>query len=282
MENINRRVSSCGPSRLWGPALALLLAAATPASAIAQRGSAGWDWQFTIYGWLPTLEADTQLPSGAGGPSIEVDADTLLDNLDFTFMAALQGRKGSWGVFTDVIYLDEGATGTLQREVTIGGTRLSGDVTMDLHMDLKSWVWTLAPTYTLSETDRHVTDSFFGFRMLDIDSEFDWTFNGDIAGLPLPGRNGRVVSSGTNWDAVIGVKGHTLLGSDGRWILPYHLDIGAGDSDVTWQAMAGLGYQFNWGTAVLTYRYLDYDLDSGGTLSELTFGGPMIGASFSW
>lgn len=265
-----------------GMAVAAFLSALAPASAFAQSGSGSWDWRFTIYGWLPTLEADTQLPSGAGGPSIEVDADTLLDNLDMTFMAALQGRKGRWGFFTDLIYLDEGANGTLQREATIGGTPIPTDVTLDLHMDLKSWVWTLAPTYTLSESERHVVDSFVGFRMVDIDTEFDWTFNGNIGPLPLPGRTGMVAASDTNWDAIIGVKGNSRLGANGKWVVPYHFDIGAGDSDFTWQAMAGVGYQFNWGTAVLVYRYLDYDLDSGGTLTDLTFGGPMIGASFAW
>lgn len=263
-------------------AIVVLFSTLAPAGVMAQSGSGSWDWRFTIYGWLPTLEADTQLPSGAGGPTIEIDADTLLDNLDMTFMAALQGRKGNWGFFTDVIYLDEGASGTLQREVTVGGTPIPADVTLDLRMDLKSWVWTLAPTYTISQSDRHVTDTFLGFRMLDVDTEFDWTFNGDIGPLQLPGRDGFTTASDTNWDAVLGVKGHTRLGSSRKWVLPYHFDIGAGDSDFTWQAMAGLGYQFNWGTAVVVYRYLDYDLDSGGTLTELTFGGPMIGASFAW
>ena len=282
MEYMNQKAGLCTRGRICAPVLVLLLAVATPAPVMAQSGSTDWKWRATMYGWVPTLEAETQLPNGAGGPTIEVDPDTLLDNLDMTFMAALQGRKGRWGFFTDVIYLDEGATGTLQREVTIGPTPLPGDVTLDLRMDLKSWVWTLAPTYTLSESDRHVFDSFFGFRMVDIDTEFDLTFNGNIAGLPLPGRNAVVAASDTNWDAIIGVKGNTLLGSSGKWVLPYHFDIGTGDSDFTWQVMAGLGYHFNWGTAVLTYRYLDYDLASGGALTELTFGGPMIGASFAW
>jgi opacity protein-like surface antigen len=59
-------------------------------------------------------------------------------------------------------------------------------------------------------------------------------------------------------------------------------DIGTGDSDFTWQAMAGLGYQFNWGDVVLTYRYLDYDLGSASSVTDPKFSGVMLGASFSW
>lgn len=32
---------------------------------------------FAVHGWLPALKDSTQLPSGAGGPSIDADADTL-------------------------------------------------------------------------------------------------------------------------------------------------------------------------------------------------------------
>lgn len=274
-------------STQWRPAhllisLVFLASVGAPGTTFAQNQTNTWNWRFTMYGWIPTLEAETRLPSGGMGPSIEIDPDTLLDNLDMTFMAALQGRKGNWGFFTDLIYLDEGASGTLQREVTVGGSPIPADVSLDLRMDLKSWVWTFAPTYNLSQSSTHTFDSFFGFRMVDIDTGFDWTFNGDIGPIQIPERSGTVSAAETNWDAVIGVKGNTRFGSNGKWILPYQFDIGAGDSDLTWQAMAGIGYQFGWGAAILTYRHLDYDLESGGTITDLTFGGPMIGASFAW
>jgi len=47
------------------------------------------------------------------------------------------------------------------------------------------------------------------------------------------------------WDVVIGVRGHANLNR--QWYLPYQLDIGAGQSDLTWQAAGGIGYRFDWG-----------------------------------
>ena len=252
------------------------------ASQVQADDSGSWQWRATVYAWLPTIEGNSQLPSGSGGPSFEVDPDTLLGNLDFTFMGALKVKKDSWGLFTDVIYLNEGASRTGSRDFTIGQVELPADVNLDAVFDLKSWVWTLAGTYSLSDSSRNSADLLFGARMLDIDQQLDWTVNGDLAGLGLPGRNGSVSTSETNWDAIIGINGYASLGTEGPWFIPYHADIGTGDSDFTWQAMTGLGYQFNWGEALLTYRYLDYDLDSAASVTDLTFGGVMLGASFAW
>jgi hypothetical protein len=265
-------------------AAALLCSAAVllPVTAQAQNASDGWQWRATIYAWLPDIDGKTKFPSGAGGPSIGVDAGQLIDNLDFTFMAALQARKGEWGMFTDLIYLDEGAGRSGSREFTVGRQELPADVTVDAVLDVKSWVWTLAGTYSLSGQSRNPVDLLFGARMLDLEQTLDWSFNGDISGLPLPGRSGSSTVSGTNWDAIVGVKGQAFLGTDSRWVVPWHVDVGTGDSDFTWQAMAGVGYQFGWGAVVLNYRYLDYDLDSDAATTDLTFSGPMLGASFDW
>ncbi len=244
--------------------------------------SGSWKWRATVYAWLPTISGNSQLPSGSGGPSFEVDPDALLGNLDFTFMGALKVKKDSWGMFTDIIYLNEGATRTGSRDFTVGGVELPAEVTLDAVFDLKSWVWTLAGTYNLSDNSRNPVDLLFGARLLDIDQQLDWTVNGDIAGLGLPGNSGTSVASGSNWDAVIGINGYASLGTEGPWFIPYHADIGSGDSDFTWQAMAGLGYQFNWGDVVLSYRHLDYDLDDDASVTELEFSGVMLGAAFTW
>ncbi len=62
--------------------------------------------------------------------------------------------------------------------------------------------------------------------------------------------------------------------------MPYYLDVGTGESDVTWQAVTGIGYKFGWGEAFLVYRYLDYDF--GKQIDSLTLSGPAIGVNFRW
>jgi len=259
-------------------ALIFLAAIMQPVSAQAQDE---WQWRGTIYAWLPTISGSTAFPAD-GGSDIEANTDDILGSLDFTFMGVLKARKGSWGFTTDVLYLDVGGREKASRDFTIGPDELPANIDANINLDLKSLVWTMAGTYNLSATSRHEADLLVGARLLDMDQTLKWTFNGNIDELPLPEHSGSSKVSVADWDAIIGITGHRSIGDEGRWVIPYYLDVGTGDSDLTWQAMAGLGYQFDWGALVLTYRYLDYDSGSGSPITDLTISGPMLGASFSW
>jgi hypothetical protein len=59
-------------------ALVGLTWAFTPLVAHAQTDADSWQWRASIYAWLPGISGDTQFPSGEGGPSINVDADKIL------------------------------------------------------------------------------------------------------------------------------------------------------------------------------------------------------------
>jgi hypothetical protein len=80
----------------------------------------------------------------------------------------------------------------------------------------------------------------------------------------------------------VGVQGRRTFGPGKNWVVPFHFDIGAGDSDLTWQAMVGLGYAFGWGDLGVAWRYLDYDLGSDGPITDMNFNGPALGATFRW
>lgn len=267
--------------RLGCAAIALALLA-LPLAAQAQAEPDEWQWRAAVYAWLPDIEGITRFPSGAEGPTIAVDASQLIDNLDFTFQAALQARKGRWGAFGDLIYLDEGASRSRIREFSVGPGQRPADVELDGNLDLESWILALGAIYNLRDSEGAVTDLLLGARMLDLEQTLDWRFSGNIGELGLPGASGSSTVSGTHWDAVIGVRGRLQFGADDRWLIPWHVDAGAGDSDFTWQAMAGVGYRFEWGSVMLNYRYLDYDLGSGPGLNDLTLDGPLAGVSFEW
>ena len=65
-----------------------------------------------------------------------------------------------------------------------------------------------------------------------------------------------------------------------HWYVNYYLDAGAGQSSsTTWQALAGVGYQFQNLDAVLGYRYMAYDIDDG-QLEDITIKGPYAGVRF--
>ena len=258
---------------------ALILLGACTFSVQAQDS---WQKRITIYGWLPDLEGTTQFPTGGSGPDLEVDASKLVSDLNFTLMGSIDVNKGKWGMFSDVLYMDLGDTNTDSREFNLGQASIPADVTLDSEFDLKSWVWTIAGTYDLLDHPTNRSSLLLGARMVDIDQSLKFTFNGDIGPLPIAERTANPVVTATNWDAIVGIKGYSAMGEQHKWFVPYYLDVGAGDSDLTWQAMLGVGYSFSWGQTILSWRYLDYDIGEDVPIQSMTFSGPMLGVSFSW
>jgi len=259
------------------------MAAALCATAAVSPAQAADEWQFdaALYVYLPSIGGETTFPQGAGS-DITLDTSKILDNLKMTFMGTLGARKGRWGAFTDVIYFDLGNTKSATQDFTVGGTRIPADASAAVDFDLKTTVWTLAGTYRALDDARMPVDVFGGARMLDIKQRLAWTLSGNVASIPVPGRAGNLSADATNWDAIVGVKGRYALGAEGRWFVPYYLDVGTGQSTSTWQAMAGLGYSFGWGDVVGAWRYLGYNMKSGQKVESLNANGGAVAAVFHW
>ena len=96
----------------------------------------------------------------------------------------------------------------------------------------------------------------------------------NLPGSLLPTLSKGIDDSGSNWDAIVGVRGDYHL-SD-KWHLPYNVNGGAGQSDFTFQANAAFAYQFDSLDAVVGWRYMTWDI--GGEIDELTINGPFVGA----
>ena len=114
------------------------------------------------------------------------------------------------------------------------------------------------------------------------ETQLEWEFTGNFGPVTPPPLTGSREESIDQWDAIIGVQGQFAFGADHQWVVPYHLDVGTGDSDLTWQAMVGLAYEFGWGDLGVAWRYLDYELKSDGPITNMNFNGPALGATFRW
>lgn len=261
-------------------ALGGAILAVTPLQA---QESSATDWQSaaTIYGWFPDIGGRTELPLGAGG-DIDVDIGTILDHLKMTAQGSFELRKGRWGAFTDIVYLDVGESNSNTRNIEFNGVPIPASVTAATDFDLKSTFWTLAASYGIASSDSAIFDVLFGARLAHMKQELNWTFTGNFGQTVPPPTTGIRGTSVDQWDAIAGGKGRVMFGADHRWAMPYYFDIGTGDSDVTWQAVLGLSYSFGWGDLGVAWRYLDYDLDSNGPIVDMNFSGPAAGATFRW
>jgi hypothetical protein len=265
---------------LMAAALAVPMAMlAVPAQA---QGADPWRFQASAYVYLPTISGSTTFPQNGAGSGVSVDADTILDNLKFTFMGSFEARRGPWGLFTDAVYMDVGDAKSDYRQFTVGGVPLPVGANTSVDYDLKGWVWTLGGTWAVSANPAATLDLLAGARLLDIEQRLGWNITGNVGAIPLPERSGESTVGLSNWDAIVGLKGRLALGSDGKWFAPYYADIGTGNSDLTWQVMGGIGYSFKWGDVVAAWRYLDYDMKSSSTVQSLNFNGPAISAVFRW
>jgi hypothetical protein len=183
------------------------------------------------------------------------------------FMGGFEARKNRWSIITDMVYLDVGGDKT-----TTITTRPGVPVTASVDLDISTWIIGGAIGYDLVQDDRMTLAVVGGARYTAMDTDSTLTLQGVTA------RSSKNSASEDLLDGIVGVRGFINLTE--HWYLPYYADIGAGGSDLTWQALAGIGYRFSWGDLKLAYRYLDYEMDDGKLLADLNVSGFLLGISF--
>ena len=223
-----------------------------------------------VYLWGAGISGDLNFPTG--GDSVGISLDQLLENLEMAAMVAYKRDIGDWSVLLDVIYLNVG--GSKDNSVTLPGDH-GGSIDGNAELDLKTWVSGLYGGYTFARTEASEHQFIAGVRYLSLSGDLSLSVTGP-RGSPLADRS--LSAASDIWDGVIGFQGLFDLG--GRWRLPYHLDIGTGNSKITYQALAGAAFEFGWGDLSLTYRYLYYDEGNDGVVHELTVDGPMLAVGF--
>jgi hypothetical protein len=253
----------------------------TIAALTAPPAQAADDWSFSLtpYIWLPTVSGQLKFnipPGDAGSPNVESGPNSYLENLDFALMLAGEARKGRWSLLGDLIYLDFAGSNGKTMSVNLPDGSIVPVVDAGTTTSLKGALITLAPGYSVYSTPKANMDVFAGVRYLTIQAKADWSITGPVGAFP---ETGSIVQDNDFWDGIIGVRGRTKLG-EGRWSVPYYLDVGAGTSYFTWQAILALSYSFSWGDITLAYRYLMYDASADNLLQNFSFSGPALGASF--
>ncbi|MBK5967581.1 MULTISPECIES: hypothetical protein [Thiorhodovibrio] len=268
--------------------LAVLGLSTSPATATAADSvdpfDGDWHFSLTPYLWLPNVNgtlngkvpgANLNLPDF--NVSTEIGPNDYLEKLKFGAMASGEVRKGEWSAFTDIIYIDFGNQDSRVRNITYPDGRPLSDINVKATTDLSATVWTLGGARTLVHNRKGNLDLLAGFRYVGIASKVKLNTQGTDGLLDLDRNKSRDL---TEWDGILGVKGQIRFG-DGRWTMPYYLDVGTGSSNWTWQALVGVGYAFDWGEVSLSIRSLSYDFNDKHD-ADLRMTGPALGASFRW
>jgi opacity protein-like surface antigen len=254
--------------KLGGVTIALLLVFCWANHAAAQDINK-WQYELTLYGWYTDIGGTVNHPGSPVMPEgpFKFDASDILDSLSMVFMGGFEARKNRWSIITDMVYLDVGGDKT-----TTITTRPGVPVTASVDLDISTWIIGGAIGYDLVQDDRMTLAVVGGARYTAMDTDSTLTLQGVTA------RSSKNSASEDLLDGIVGVRGFINLTE--HWYLPYYADIGAGGSDLTWQALAGIGYRFSWGDLKLAYRYLDYEMDDGKLLADLNVSGFLLGISF--
>jgi len=242
--------------------------------------NSAWEHKLTIYGWLPSLDGSLtytipgtpETPGEPGEPGTpgtpdETVSTKFIDKIDAIFMGSYEVRKEKWSFLVDGIYykMSDSEEGSVSLPPVLDKDPIKVATEQELELVLVS----LYAGYNTIKTENITLDIIAGTRYFYLGTEAKFTLND---------RAISISPSVDFYDALIGIKGDVNLSEN--WYVPYLFDIGAGDSDLTWQAEASLGYRFNWGDVLLTYRYIHYDKDGSGLINDIDLYGPKLGLVF--
>ena len=250
-----------------------LLPAALPANAgttipeltstqpVATTGT-GWHVRTALYGWATALDGDVTL-YGNNVP-MDLGFDDIFDKIDFAFMGVVEVGRGKWSVLTDLFYAD----------LSVDNTK--GNLEFDV--ELKQFIGNFIVAYNVVDEPCRRFDVFGGARVNSMETDINITRTGLVRATTFNG------SASETWvDPIIGVRYQQGLSE--RFFFRAVGDIGGFgvSSDLTWQALAGLGYHINEdASVVLGYRGIGTDYEDGNFGYDVISHGVLLGLEYSF
>ncbi|MDV5170422.1 hypothetical protein [Photobacterium rosenbergii] len=227
-----------------------------------------WQYEFTPY----LLAAGMEGTTGVRGFTTDLDASfsDIISDLDMGFMGLFTARKGRWVLGLEGVYID------LNNESSAPVQGSAGFLTGNGKLDVSSTMYIAQGTvgYQLVDDGKTTLEGFGALRYTRMEVDMDIVIAFDP---PAPFGGDASAGDTENWaDVVIGM--HALHALSDKVKLTGYLDIGGGGSDLTYQLMAGVNWEFSKGyTAKLGYRHLYWDYEDDGFVWDMAAKGPYLG-----
>lgn len=241
-------------------------------------------WRFSMgaSAWMPASNTSS---FGTNNDYISSTQSTVIDTLQGNggfAMVSAEAHKENWGIMADLVYWqqNDGTTTTkyvTKRSSTYFGTSAYTDQTL----------FTAVATYTVVNAPSLYLDALLGARYISSTTSVNVSA---VQTVTSAGKTRTKISSSNvsntdvSTDLVIGLKGRYRI-EDTAWYIPFYLDAGSGlgPQNITWQALAGVGYAFTWGDISLSYRAMYFDLSgSSDGLTKYSNYGPQLGVNVNF
>ncbi len=222
----------------------------------AQSSSDEWEFQLApLYLWAASIDGTMTIREGVDN-DFAVDFADAFDNLEMGFTVHFEARKGRWELLADAFYLN--VAGSQDFDTPIG--RAVG-------VDIKNLILEGAGGYEFAETWWVIA----GVRYFKLDSAVNFEI--------LPS-----IEPTESWgDLFAGVMWRPQLGN--RWHFSGRFDVGAGGSNLVWNASAIIDYRLGkWAAILAGYRHMDIDYRNQNTGIEfdMSYSGPVAALRFFW
>lgn len=228
----------------------------------------GWQYELTPY----LLAAGLNGEVGVGGVTANVDASfsDILENLDAGFMAVFTAQNGPWTLGLDAVYMN------LESESSGAVVGPGGVVSAGGRLDLENSLYVYQGTLAYRVLDEKARVDVLGalrFTRLEADVDVAVQFT---PGIVFPG-GGTSAGGSESWtDFVVGAR--VLYPVSDTVALLGYADVGGGGSDLTYQLLAGMNWDFSRNlSAKVGYRYLYWDYENDGTVWDMAGSGPYLG-----
>jgi len=248
--------------------LTLIIDAFDAQSAMAEGKDNKEAWQFEL---TPYLFA-SGMNGTVGMRGVETDLDMsfsdIWDRLDKAFMLLLTAQKGDWVFAFDGLYVDLENEQSSSWQGPLGNTntaQLNADVTQKIY----------APSVGYRVLDNNTRLDILGlarYTSLDTGMKLAFTTGSDL----LPDGSRSASRKETWWDVAVGVR--VVAPFAKKWAFVGYADIGAGGSDLTYQLLAGLNWQFTkMFSAKFGYRHIYQDYSKDDFKWDMTTAGAYAG-----
>ncbi len=217
------------------------------------------DFESNIWldGWVLQLNVGIEESALGLSKSLFIGFDDIISNIDWLVPLGADFRYKRFGIMPDLVAM----------KISGGGTT-PGPFFDRASYSMKMASLNLPVYFRLIDEPTTKLDVLGGARLLWVD------LNIGLDGGPLGSALGPV-RAGTDlevWDGIVGLRLEQDLTE--KIFCSFYGDVGTGDSDLTWQILAGVGYRFSDAfSANLGYRYLDYDLSGQDASIDMTASG---------